>query len=661
MLVTAKSPVHDPPLPGEPPTRHSDSVSAGYVTADAIAGRPLQRPGDVLEAVPGLAVSQHSGEGKANQYYLRGFNLDHGTDVAISVAGVPVNLPTHAHGHGYADTNFLIPELLAGIHYRKGPYFADAGDFASAGSADIGYRTRLDKPVALLEAGSFGRYRSLVAASRPAAGGDALYALEWSRSDGPWTNPDDHRRINGVLRFSRGDHRNAFNVTAMAYDARWNATDQIPQRAVGSGAIGRFGLVDESNGGSTRRLALSMEWQKGSASRFTRISGFGLDYRLRLFSNFTYFLHDPVNGDQFEQAEERNVLGLRGTHGWTSTVLGAAAAHTVGGQIRTDLIDDIGLYRTRARHRLGTTRHDDVRQVSAAAFAQTSVQWSPVIRTVAGLRMVQYGFDVRSQMDVNSGERTAALVTPHLSVVAGPFAGTEIYANAGGGYHSNDGRGTTASVDPVSLASVSSVDPLVSTRGGEIGVRTMLLPRTVVTAALWALDIDSELLFVGDAGVTDATRPSHRRGVELIAKSRLTGSLTLDAEYAWSRARFSDGDPAGAYIPGAVATVASAGVSLDFQRIAADLRVRHVGPRPLVDDGSVRSDASTLLSARGSYRWSDRITVDVDVFNVTNTAASDIDYFYTSRLRGEAAEGVDDIHFHPVVPRSVRLAVRTTF
>ena len=661
VVVTARPPLREMPRTGEALTRHTDSASSGSVTADDIRGRPLQRSGDVLEAVPGLAVSQHSGEGKANQYYLRGFNLDHGTDVAISVAGIPVNLPTHAHGHGYADTNFLIPELLAGIHYRKGPYFADAGDFASAGSADIDYRTRLEKPIALVEAGSFGRFRSLVAASEPTAGGDLLYAAEWSTSDGPWTKPDDHRRLNGVLRFSKASRGRAFNVMVMAYDARWNAADQIPQRAVGSGVLSRFGLVDESNGGSTRRMAVAMEWQKASASRLTRITAYGLDYRLRLFSNFTYFLNDPVNGDQFEQAEDRRVLGLRGTHRWTSTILGAAAEYTAGAQARTDAIDDLGLFRTRARQRLGTTRQDDVRQLSAAAFAQSAVQWSPVLRTVAGVRMVHYRFDVRSHLDVNSGQRAAALVTPHVSLVAGPFAGTEIFANAGGGFHSNDGRGTTASVDPVSLQGISTVDPLVRTRGGEIGIRTMSVPRTLLTAALWTLDIDSELLFVGDAGVTDATRPSHRRGVEITATSHLTERITLDAEYAWSRARFSDADPAGAYIPGAVAAVASAGVSVELRRMTANLRLRHVGPRPLIEDGSVRSNASTLLSGRASYRWNARITLDLDVFNLTNSAVSDIDYFYTSRLPGEAAEGVDDVHFHPVVPRSVRVAVRTTF
>ena len=660
VVVTAPATFHNPASFGEEIARYSDSASAGVVTASEIHSRPLQRPGDVLETVPGVIVSQHSGEGKANQYYLRGFNLDHGTDVAISVAGTPVNLPTHAHGHGYADTNFVIPELMSVVQYRKGPYAADAGDFASAGTVNISYLNALEEPVALIEAGGFGFVRSLVAGSPQVAGGHLLYALEWGENDGPWEQPDDHRRLNGVLRFSRGDQRGGFSITAMGYDARWNATDQIPARAVESGTLGRFGLIDESDGGLTSRYALTTEWQRTSGSHLTQVSAFGLNYRLSLFSNFTYFLDDPQNGDQFEQSEERNVFGLRATHRVTTGIFDRPVESMTGFQARRDDIDDIGLHHTRARARIGTRRLDDIGQTSGAAFAQASIQWHPKVRSVAGLRASHYRFDVRAALAANSGRRSASLVTPHLSLVAGPFRQTEVYANAGGGFHSNDARGTTMTIDPVSREPVSGVDPLVRTRGAELGLRTTPLPRLHLTAATWMLDMDSELLFVGDAGTTEATRPSRRRGVEVAVDYFLTQELAFDIEYAWSRARFADFDAAGDRIPGAVEGVASAAVSLNLPRASGEVRLRYVGARPLIEDASVSSEPSQLVSGRASWRINERVRVDLDAFNLLNADVSDIDYFYESRLPGEA-HGVEDRHFHPVEPRSVRIGIRTTF
>ena len=658
VVVTAAQTFRKPAEIGDS-GRYADSASAGVVTSEALASRPMQRPGDVLESVPGLAVSQHSGEGKANQYYLRGFNLDHGTDVAISVAGTPVNLPTHAHGHGYADTNFLIPELLSVVQFRKGPYAADAGDFASAGTVNISYVNALEQPVAMLQGGQYGYARALVAASPEVSGGRLLYAFEAAQHDGPWDRPDDYRRLNGLLRFSRGGQTGGFSLTAMGYDARWNATDQIPERAVTSGAVTRFGLIDDSDGGLTRRYALAVEWQRTSGSRLSQVSAYALSYRLSLFSNFTYFLEDPVNGDQFEQSESRTASGAKAIQRWNTSLFGRSAEMSAGLQLRSDSIDEIGLYRTRRRERISTTRQDDVEQSSGSVFIQSSNEWTPMFRTVAGARATTYGFDVRSSLAENSGKRRASLVTPHVSVVAGPMRGIELFANAGGGFHSNDARGTTMTIDPISRDAVEPVDPLVRTRGAEIGIRAAI-PRVHVTSALWSLNADSELLFVGDAGTTEATRPSRRRGVEVAAQYFATSSLLFDVEYAHSRARFADDHAAGNLIPGAVEDVVSAGALLNLSNISAEMRYRYMGPRALVEDGSVRSESSQLVSASASYRVSRRITIDVDVFNFFDAEVSDIDYFYESRLPGEAA-GVSDVHFHPVEPRSVRVALRTAF
>jgi hypothetical protein len=638
------------------------SATEGVVTAGEIERRPFQRAGEILETVPGVIVSQHSGEGKANQYYLRGFNLDHGTDIAITVAGVPVNMPTHGHGQGYADANFLIPELVSAVQYRKGPYFAEEGDFASAGAVNVNYVSLLDKPLAVLQGGSGGFGRALFAASSMLGNGFLLYAAEAGTNDGPWTRPDDFRKFNGVVRYTTGDQRGGFSITAMGYHAKWNATDQIPSRAVDDGTLARFGLIDATAGGETSRYTLASEWQRNSSSTLTRAAAYAIRYRLNLFSNFTYFLDDPVEGDQFEQADDRLVTGMRGSHRWLARWGSVAAENVVGVQARHDDIRNVGLYRTRERERFATTRQDRVGETSAGVYAQTALQWTAWLRTVAGLRADHFRFDVHSGIAANSGRDDASLVSPKLTMIFGPWRNTELYANAGSAFHSNDARGATIRIDPATGQSAERVTPLVRSRGAELGLRSAPVPGIHLTAALWALDIASELLFVGDAGTTEASRPSRRTGLEVAAFRRFRDWLALDVEYAYSRARFRGNDPAGNHIPGAVEGVASVGLSvIDWRRLSGELRYRYFGPRPLTENGSIRSEASNLLSARVGYRITPRFRLDLDVFNVLDAQVSDIDYFYTSRLPGEPANGVEDLHFHPAEPRALRIGITTSF
>jgi hypothetical protein len=640
----------------------ADAATEGVITAKEIDRRPFQRAGEILETVPGVIVSQHSGEGKANQYYLRGFNLDHGTDIGITVAGVPVNMPTHAHGQGYADANFLIPELVSAVQYKKGPYYAEEGDFASAGAVNVNYVNVLEKPVAAVQGGSAGFGRALYAASPNVGGGFLLYALEAGRNDGPWVRPDDFRKLNGILRYTRGGQSGGFSITGMAYDARWSSTDQIPQRAVSDGLLSRFGLIDPSDGGKTSRYSLESEWQRNSSSSLTQAAAYAVKYRLNLFSDFTYFLDDPVNGDQFEQADDRVVSGLRASHRWLARWGGVAAENVAGVQVRHDDAGNVGLYHTRDRVRLDTIRQDRVKETSAAVYAQSTLQWSPWLRTIAGLRADRFRFDVRSGDPRNSGREDASLVSPKLTMIFGPWRNTELYANAGSGFHSNDARGATIRVDPATGEPADRVTPLVRTKGAELGLRTTPVPRVHLTAALWGLDMASELLFVGDAGSTEASRPSRRMGVELVAFYNLRSWLAVDADYAYSRGRFRDADPSGDRIPGAVEGVASAGLNLmDFGRLSGELRYRYFGPRPLIEDDSIRSDASNLVNARLGWHLTPRVRLDVDVFNLLDAKVSDVDYFYASRLPGEPAAGVGDIHFHPVERRAFRVGVTTSF
>jgi len=638
------------------------SASEGAVTATQLEHRPIMRAGEVLETVPGVVISQHSGEGKANQYYLRGFNLDHGTDFSTTVAGIPVNLPTHAHGQGYSDSNFLIPELVTGVQFRKGPYFADQGDFSSAGAANVNYANMLERPMIAVGGGGEGWRRLFGAASPKVGGGHLLIGAELVSNDGPWVRPDDYKKFNGILRYSRGTTQNAFSITGQAYRSTWNATDQIPQRAIDSGAISRFDTLDNTGGGSTGRYSVAAEYQRTTASTLTRISAFGFRYRLNLFSNFTYALDDPADGDQFEQADRRWVGGVTAARHYFTQWGPRRVETSFGTNFRYDDIPTVGLYRTSARARLSTVREDAVGQSSAGVFGQNSIEWLPWLKTTAGLRADGYRFSVNSNDPLNSGTERAGLVSPKGGAVFGPWKLTEFYVNGGFGYHSNDARGSTITRDPISGDAAFRVTPLVRAKGAEVGFRTIRLPRTQMTVALWRLDLASELVFVGDAGTTEAGRPSHRHGLEWTAYTRLMPWLFADADIAWSRARFTDDDPAGALIPGSLQRVISAGMTVELkERWSGSVRLRHFGPRPLIEDGSVSSRSTSLVNAQASYKFSPRLALAADIFNLFNASVSDIDYYYVSRLPGEPPDGVADIHSHPALPRSARVGLKVIF
>ncbi len=648
----------DAPNPAENLVGIAQSASQGAITAAQLDTRPMSRAGEVLETVPGVIVSQHSGEGKANQYYLRGFNLDHGTDFATTVAGMPANMPTHAHGHGYTDLNFLIPELITGVQYSKGPYFAEQGDFATAGAATINYATELDGPTVRLTGGGDGYGRLLGAGSLTRGGTTTLGALEVERNDGPWALPDDFRKLNAVARVSRGGRLNGLSLTAMAYAARWNSTDQIPERAVASGLLDRFGNLDDTDGGSTSRYSASAEWQRSTARALTRVSAFGIAYRLSLFSNFTYFLDDPVNGDQFRQADRRVVAGGRVTHRRVTSWRDRPVQSVFGVQLRGDRTS-LQLDHTASRAILDNVRDDQVRQSSVAGFVENSIEWHPWLRSTLGLRADGYHVDVNAVSEpVNGGRATAGIVSPKAGLVVGPFRGTEFYGNTGSGFHSNDARGATIRVDPSTGDPVQRVTPLARAVGAEAGVRTVAIPHLQSSLSLWTLGLASELVFIGDAGTTESGRPSRRSGVEFANYLRPFPWLVVDADVSWSRARFTDGDTVGAHIPGSVEMVMSGGVTVEnLRRVFASARLRYFGARPLLEDNSLRSNPTTLVNVELGYRRSTKWRLSLDGLNLMNAADSDIDYVYASRLPGEPAGGIEERHFHPALPRTFRLTL----
>jgi outer membrane receptor protein involved in Fe transport len=646
----------------------SDAASQGSVTSKLIESRPILRPAEVLEFVPGVIVSQHSGDGKANQYYLRGFNLDHGTDFATFVDGMPVNMPSHAHGQGYSDLNWLIPELVDRISYRKGPYAAEEGDFASAGAARIRLFNRLpgeDKGLASATLGEHGYVRTLLADTHALPTGQLLYALESAHNNGPWERPEHFKRLNGVLRYSLSQGDTRASLTAMAYTAKWDATDQIPQGAVNSGLVGRFGAIDPSDRGSTQRSSLSFDLLQGLDDGAFKFNAYAIASRLDLFSNFTYFLDDPVNGDQFEQAERRTVLGANASRSW-ATPLGAHEGNTtVGAQVRSDKLDPLGLYTAQGGQRTGTTQESRVRQTSLSLYAENDTRWTPWLRSVAGLRADQYRFDVRSSIAANSGGRTAFMGSPKLSLVFGPWDKTEYFFNTGLGFHSNDARGVTATVTAKGGLPTDPAAPLVRTRGSELGLRTELIPGLQTSLALWQLKLGSELVFVGDAGDTQASGASSRHGIELNNHWVIRPWLLLDADLAFSQSRFDqvqgDAPNAGREVPGSVRTVASVGLTVsDRGPWFGQFQLRYFGPRPLIEDNSQRSRATTLAYARVGYKLTRDAKLSLDVFNLFNRQASDIDYYYESRTTPTAPASADT-HVHPVEPRSVRVTLSTRF
>ena len=638
----------------------AQSASEGVVGHEQIESRPLLRPGETLETVPGLIATQHSGSGKANQYFLRGFNLDHGTDLAVSFGGIPLNLPSHGHGQGYTDLNFMIPELIQEITYEKGPYYPQVGDFSSAGAFDFRYFDVLPEAIAKAEGGQFDHGRVLVADSPPLLGGNLLYALEGGYNGGPWKHTDAYWKVNGLLRFSHGDETNGFRVTALGYHGHWNSTDQVAVRAIDQGLIDEFEALDPSDAGRSSRYSLSGEWHADVGAGQARALLYGYYYDLSLFSNFTYFLDDPVNGDQFEQKDRRFVLGLAPSYDWNLDLFDRTLDNTVGLQVRSDLVHN-GLYDTEERNRRGATRHDHIAQTSVGLFLESRASWTDWFRTVAGSRVDLYAFDVDSNLAENSNDEVDAIVSPKLSLIFGPWFETELYLNGGFGFHSNDARGVVGRTDPKTGDPVERADPLVRSKGAEIGVRTARLPNLRSSVGLWILDIDSELLFVGDAGTNEPSRPSRRYGIEFANYYSPTRWLTLDGDVSLSHARFRENAPEGDHIPGSIETVIATGVTVhDLYGFFGSIRLRYLGPRPLTEDDSVRSNSSKLVNLQAGYEFG-RWRMALDVFNLFDARVSDIDYFYTSRLPGEPADGVDDIHTHPAEPRAFRGSVTYRF
>ena len=634
----------------------ADSASEGIVGYDDLTNRPLLRVGELVEVIPGMIATQHSGGGKANQYFLRGINLDHGTDFSISFEGMPVNFRTHAHGQGYLDMNFIIPELVQTIEYRKGTYAADVGDFSAASSSKFQTYNRLEKGFAELTYGSEDYLRAVAANSWDTTNGTWLLGAEIRLSDGPWEVAEDVRLYNGFLKYTTEIGGRDAELIATAYTNDWNATDQIPQRAFLTGDLGRYGSVDPSVGGETSRFNLI-----GTLSgENTTHQAFLTSYSLNLFGNPTYFLNDPINGDQIEQEDARWIFGGRVDNSRDLEWSNHEVVFRTGADLRFDAISDVNLFLTSDRDRLSAIRTDSVDELSIGAYADVEVSWSDKLRTSVGLRADQYSWDVTSLRAANSGSGSDAILSPKFSLAYALNDQLEFYANYGRGFHSNDVRAAELSVDPVTGDPAEPFDAIVKASGSEAGFRAEISERLNFSATVFFLELDSELIFVGDAGTTEPNESTERIGVEAAIFWRPTAWLVIDATAAKTDAKFKDAPRGADNIPDAHDFVGAFGVTALLENgFVGSFRVRHFGDAALIEDNSVRKDGTTLVNLGLSYPLA-KFEFGLEVLNLFDSGGHDIEYFYESRLFNEV-QSVEDFHFHPVEPREFRPRIKYVF
>lgn len=677
----------------------SSMASEFLVSGEKLNQRPASRPGEVLEAVPGLIVTQHSGEGKANQYFLRGYNLDHGTDMAIYVDGVPVNMRTHGHGQGYSDLNWLMPETINSLDIRKGPYFADEGDFASVGNLHIGLLDRTERNTASVTIGSFGYRRLFGMGSSKVGDGTLLVAGEGGTYNGPWDNPDDLRKLNTLARYTQGTATDGFSITGMAYANKWNSTDQVPTRAFDSNVLSRWGAIDPSDGGNTNRFALSSRIAGTDELGAWKANAYVVKSSLDLYNDFTYYLNDPVLGDQFHQHDGRLMLGGAASRSFLGSIGGLPTETVIGVQTRYDDID-LALTNTYRRDFVSNVRSDKVKESSVSVYAENTVHWTHWLRTTVGWRGDYYDASVNSLFNSNnSGHAKEAIGSPKFRMTVGPFYQTEFFVGAGMGMHSNDARGATTTESPTDPSTSLTPSPfLVRTKGAEVGVRTRAVPGLTSTVSLFMLDQASEIVFSGDAGDTEASRASRRYGIEFTNDYRPFSWLSVDADLAVTHARFVGynqdqadlyaslagypeaqfGNAPGTYIPNAPSVVASVGVTLGDQvGWFGGLRWRYLGSVPLTEDNAWRSMPISIVNGRVGYRTVDGWRIQLDVLNLFNAKTNQISYGYGSLLKTDSLyalcqsaapppaavcqTGVMDAVVHPTEPLAVRLTVAGSF
>jgi hypothetical protein len=666
------------------------TASEGVVDASELALTPAYRPGQLLETVPGLVVTVHSGEGKANQYLMRGYNLDHGTDLATFIDGIPGNEPSHAHGQGYTDLNFLIPELAGGLEYTKGTYYATQGDFAGVGSVHIAYLNTIPDEVSV-SGGTWGFGRLFGAGSTPLAGGNLLGALELQHYDGPWVIPGDQRKINAVVRYSEGDQHDGYSLTTSLYHGLWNAQTDQPERAITQGLISRFGELDPSDQGAAQRANLSWQYFSAVGGGQLTASLYAFNNRLTLFNNFTHFLVDPVNGDQEQQHENRWTAGGAVSYAHNALLFGLQNSVLFGIQGR---YDDNAVSRlpskdaeplSAADNPLSYSESDQIHLGSNAMYAQVTTHWNYWFRTALGLREdYQHGRD----SGTNHGTASSALFQPKGSLIFTPVDTTEFYVSAGRGFHSNDLRG----VNQAAIQGVPGAALIASETGEEIGVRQQLIGQKVaVTLAVFNLDARSQTTYNPDVGQDTAGPASRRTGYEINITYQALRWLEFYGSFSQDHSRFKkpfdDGTGhLGEYLPNAPFATGSFNVYVKhLGPWSAGLEYRYLSAFPLSSgpcaNAAVANDFPGLTSCANAptppgqvngsgygewngdahYEFTSGWSAALGVYNLLNKKADAMQYWYVDRLPGEPVYGTADVHVHPLEPISFRLTISKGF
>lgn len=644
-------------------THNGEGVSAsmGTVVAEQIEQRPISRAGEVLETVPGLIVTQHSGEGKANQYFLRGFNLDHGTDMATFIDGMPVNNRTHAHGQGYTDINFIIPEMIESLDYSKGPYYGKEGDFANAGSVRMHSKSEMDDTLIKLGFGQFGYQRVLLAGGSQGAfsnDGRFISALDISGYDGPWQMPQEQEKLSALAKYSYGNAINGGSFSLMAFDNQWTATDQIPQRYIDNGGD-RYDSLDDTTGGESHRYSINYQGWLDIAGKALEMNVYAIDYGLNLFANHTYAT-DPVNGDQIRQYDERKIMGASLLYDVLPTVNGE---WQLGLDIRHDDIADVSLSAAEKRKVREVLIRHAVQETGVGLFVQNNHSWSENFSTQIGARWDYLQGRVENRLSTEINKASDSMLSPKFNAVYSSSENTHWFVNYGQGYHSNDARGFSEG----SRANQEKADVFARSEGADLGVQTQLNNNVQLAISLWWLTLESELVFVGDNGETEASDQSQRKGIEGSIFWQPKSWLIIDSDIALSQARLKPEGQGDQYIPGAIERVFSLGVSVhDFGQWGAGLRLRHFGDFALNEDNSQRADAVTMVNAQLGYEFSSQLEGAIEVINLTDAKGNDITYLYDSRLPAlngspAEAEDVEDVHLHPTEPRMLRASLAYRF
>jgi outer membrane receptor protein involved in Fe transport len=634
---------------GERPVAAS---SQQFIPDKEILLQPQGRPAQVLRLIPGFISVEHSGgAGKADQYFLRGFDADHGTDVAFFTDGVPINLRSHAHGQGYADLNFIIPETIAGVDVYKGAYQPQFGDFATAGAVNFQTRDVVREGVLQLAGGQFDTQRYLMMLSPTKDKVRTLFATEGYYTNGPFINDNRYFRFNGLAKATwNPSSRSEVSMTGTFHKAQWNASGEIPLRAVQDGTLNRFGAVDPTEGGKTTRGTGRLKYHYDTTSGGTGFANlYAQYYRLDLFTNFTFFKDDPTNtqGDGILQGDRRMVYG--GEVGWRQSgeVLGLASSLTSGIQVR---VDDIHarLGTQTKRTVTGTTVDADIYEASYAPYLKLELQPLRWLRLVGGVRGDFFTFDVRNRCPdcetQPAGRTTSGLVTPKVSMILGPWAHTELFLNYGQGYHSNDARGVVGGVTPVARA-----------QSYEAGIRSKPMgPDGIeLIATLWALELQSELVFVGDAGTTKPRGSTRRDGVEVAARGQVIGPLYVNGSVTWTHAEFRE---TGNAIPLAPELTAYGAVLLRWpEGLSSQLQATYMGVRPLTEDRSLKAPSWVNVDLSQRYQLPiklahGRLEAFLFIQNLLDTKWEQATFAFASRLATEPV-AVTDIHFVPGTPR----------